>query len=172
MLLLERFNNITAWNSTGVNEFSAFAATIMDGAQSVTARMVDVYVSQILSEISGARVNPKGINITGNLRGVPSREVYARPFVEVWSGLKDGLLFDEAKQNGASRLSEIADDDMSLAYREGARKSFAANKITKFRRVVRPELSKGGTCPLCHLASGNTYNRSLFCRFTLIAVVR
>jgi hypothetical protein len=94
------------------------------------------------------------------LRGVPTAEVYRRPFVEVFTGLKNGMLFADAVDVGLARLKEIGDDDMSLAYRVGTQKSMAAQKIKDYRRVVRPEMSRGGTCPLCHLASENTYHRS------------
>jgi hypothetical protein len=171
------FENTESWDADGAQQFSDQSSVIMDGAQNLMTDIVDTFMTDILNEIRGTHSGPKGVRFEPNLRGVPSREVYKRPYVEVWSGLKDGLLFEDAKQNGLNRLAEIADDDLSLAYRTGAQKSMVANKITKFRRVVRPELSKGGTCPLCHLASGNTYNRSTLlpihthCRCAVMPIV-
>lgn len=159
-ILEAQWGAVTTWDDAGIDKFTKAIAPVVTGAQVMTARMADAYIAQVLSEMTGKRVNPTGIQFTGDLRGIPTAEVYRRPFVEVFTGLKNGLLFADAFNSGLARLREIGDDDMSLAYRMGTQKSMAAQKIRDYRRVVRPELSKGGTCPLCHVASENVYHRS------------
>ena len=159
-ILEQQWGAVTTWDDAGIEQFTRAVTPIVNGAQVMSGRMADAYIAQVLTEMTGKRVNPTGIQFTGDLRGVPTAEVYRRPFVEVFSGLKNGLLFADAYNSGLARLREIGDDDMSLAYRVGTQKSMTAQKIKDYRRVVRPELSKGGTCPLCHLAAENVYHRS------------
>jgi hypothetical protein len=97
--------------------------------------------------------------------------------VELWTSLKEGNLFEDAKNSGLARLQEIADDDLSLAYRSASRDAMADAPVKGFRRVIRPELSRGGSCPLCQLASQHIYKRDdlmpihTHCRCSVVPIV-
>jgi hypothetical protein len=162
-LIEQEWSSLGSWDSTDVDRFLSRVIPIVSGGQKMTARIVDVHVSQLLSEMTGDTISAVGLNGADleNLRGVPAGEVYRRPFVELWSALKEGQLFADAIEVGRSRLNEIADDDMSLAYRHANKLTLERQpRVTGYRRIVRPELSKGGTCPLCHLAAENRYRKS------------
>jgi hypothetical protein len=162
-LIEQEWSSLGTWDARDVDRFLTRVLPIVSGGQKMTARIVDVHISQILSEMTGDTIPTVGLSGTDleNLRGVPAGEVYRRPFVEVWSALKNGELFADAIEVGRSRLNEIADDDMSLAYRHANRLTLERQpRVTGYRRIVRPELSKGGTCPLCHLAAENRYHKS------------
>jgi len=162
-LVEQEWSSLGSWDSTDVERFVKRVSPIVNAGTAMTARMVDVYISQILTEMTGETVNAAGIRTSElqNMRGVPTSEVYRRPFVEMWTSLKNGALFDDALAAGLNRVSELADDDMSLAYRKASTLAFEKQpRVKGYRRVVRPEMSKGGTCPLCHLASENRYHKS------------
>ena len=59
------------------------------------------------------------------------------------------------------RVAAVADADMQLADRAQSQQSMAAQSekldIRAYRRVIHPELSKGGTCGLCIAASDRIY---------------
>jgi hypothetical protein len=164
LALIEReWSSLGSWDSADVDRFLTRVIPIVSGGQKMTARMVDVHVSQILTDMTGEQVSTVGITNADleDLRGVPMQEVYRRPFVKVWEALKEGELFDNAIELGRNRLNEITDDDMALAYRHANKLTLERQPgVTGYRRIVRPELSKGGTCPLCHLASENRYHKS------------
>lgn len=162
-LLEHEWSSLGSWDSADVEGFMRRVIPIVTGGQAMTARMVDVYISQILTEMTGETVNTVGLRTPDlkDLRGVPLDEVYRRPFVEMWTSLKNGALFEDAYQAGLNRVAELADDDLSLAYRKASTLAFEKQpRVKGYRRVVRPEMSKGGTCPLCHLASENKYHKS------------
>jgi hypothetical protein len=164
ILLLEReWSSLGSWDLADVESFIGRAVPIVTGGQAMTARMTDVYISQILTEMTGEQIRTVGLRQSdlAELRGVPLTEVYRRPFVELWAGLKEGKLFADALATGMNRVSELADDDLSLAYRKASTLAFGKQtRVKGYRRVVRPEFSKGGTCPLCHLAAENRYHKS------------
>jgi hypothetical protein len=179
--LIEReWSSLGSWDSADVDRFLARVLPIVNGGQKMTARMVDVHISQLLTDMTGGQVNVTGISSADleDLRGVPAAEVYRRPFVKVWEALKVGELFDNAVEMGRVRLNEIADDDLALAYRHANKLALSRQpSVTGYRRIVRPELSKGGTCQLCRLASENRYHKSdllpihTHCRCAIMPIV-
>jgi hypothetical protein len=60
------------------------------------------------------------------------------------------------------RVAAVADMDMQLADRAQSRRSSpsrpSAVDITGYRRVIHPEVSKGGSCGLCIAASDRVYS--------------
>lgn len=151
-----------AWNRDDIEVFVSRVVPVISAGQSLTAQLVDIYVAQVITEITGSFTAPVGVPAavaTGG-RGVPPAEVYTRPFIQLWADLAKGVLFNDAFKSATSRLTELADDDMSLAYRHATSSVMTRqSRVTGYRRVIRPELSRGGSCPLCQTASENTYHR-------------
>lgn len=71
--------------------------------------------------------------------------------------LSEADILDRAIQRGMV----VADDNLSLAYRAQMEEAAKADPalVTAYRRVVRPELSAGGTCGLCIAASTRVFSR-------------
>lgn len=56
------------------------------------------------------------------------------------------------------RLKELIEDDLNRAANEEILRTFEASpKVTGYRRVIHPELSAGGSCGLCVVASTRMY---------------
>ncbi len=156
------WEGLGSWNDADVERFVARVTPLVVAGQVQTSAMTDAYIAATLSEMRGRPVRPVGpsrAEIT-SARGVPADEVYRRPFVEVWTALAAGVLFTDALEQGADRLLRLVDDDLSLAHRTSARASFTAAGVSRYRRVIRPELASTKTCGLCISAAAQTYSSS------------
>lgn len=154
------WTDLGSWNDADVERFVDRVAPLVQAGQMQTATLTDGYIAQVLSEMTGATVRPLGLSredVT-DLRGVPVAEVYRRPFVEIWTGLKNGQSFADALNIGQDRLLRLVDDDLSLSHRTMTSAAFTQHDhVSRYRRVIRPELARGGTCGLCIAAASQVY---------------
>lgn len=70
----------------------------------------------------------------------------------------------EAPRQLRAELEKLSDEALSAADREAQADTYEKNAVNEkrtvgYRRVVHPELSKGGACGLCVAASMNVYSR-------------
>ncbi len=160
-MLARQFRELGSWNRADLERFLVRALPVVTAGQRLTAQLVDVYAAQVLSELLEERIQPVGLDAasTTALRGVDPADVYSRPFIQLWGGLARGERFLDALSAAETRLLEISEDDLTLAYRRAA--LVVGNRqptITGYRRVIRPELArKGGTCGLCIAAADQRY---------------
>ena len=64
----------------------------------------------------------------------------------------------DTQEEFAERLEEIVESDIAAAANDEIRRTYeAAPRVTSWRRVIHPELSRTGSCGLCVVASTNTY---------------
>lgn len=91
-------------------------------------------------------------------RGVDPAQVWERPAKTYRFERSMGRDHDEALDLAVQRAETIADDDLALAMRvAAAQHSQAADGVVGLRRVVHPEMSRGGACGLCLAASDRVY---------------
>lgn len=171
-ILARTWNALGSWRGDDVERFLSVVVPVIEAAQMQTAAVTEVYLAGLLSEMLGEEIAPAGVSgeMTA-LRSVPTEDVYRRPFVATWTALSNGAEIAAAVSVGADRLLRIADDDLSLAHRHTALTVIRnTDSVTGFRRVIRPELSRGrttkgggdrglGTCGLCIAASNQVYKR-------------
>lgn len=94
-----------------------------------------------------------------NLRaGVSPEKVYERLAVQYRFERSQGKPAEHALQLVSTRAEVMNTTDVALADRAQAREFYRRNNITKFKRVIHPELSKGGTCGLCIAAATREYS--------------
>ena len=104
--------------------------------------------------------------VLGSLRGgIPSAEVYQRPFVDYFTVLKKakelgGLtsdIFDQALDSAASRFRQIVDSDITRLSDLSQIEKFAnEHGIIGYRRVLS---GKPNHCALCVIASTQRYHK-------------
>lgn len=88
--------------------------------------------------------------------GVEDEDVYARPFKEVWTALSNGYTFDQALQQGATRLRQLVETDIQLAHTNTSRTLLQQRSdVVGFRRVPTGDF----TCALCLIASTQRYRK-------------
>lgn len=152
------WQNLGSWNDADVARFVDAVTPLVLAGQVQTAAITDVYLASVMTTLTGETVAPLGVAAAdlATLRGVDPVEVYRRPFVEVWTGLKKGQQFADALGVGADRLLRLVDDDLSLAHRSQSSRAYEAHGVQRYRRVLRPYRG-GGTCGLCIAASDQVY---------------
>lgn len=135
---------------------------IVEPAQQRTASTTDAYLARVIGELKGRPAAPVGVRVDpAKLRGRTShREALERVAAEYRRHTANGLDEDTARDRAVNRARLIVDEDLSLASREASRQVFTRTPgVTGYRRVIRPELSAGGSCGLCVAASDRTYSR-------------
>lgn len=169
-----------AWYDQGRTEDLArvFAAQVRAGQASV-GNVTWAYLDS-MTRLSGGTptATPKAVPV--NPRGVPSEEVWLRPFAEYRRARSEGRTHEQARGLALKRAELVADDDMMLAFREAVRGHAEVTPgVIGYRRVVHPELSKTGrTCGLCLVASDRIYDKKTLlpihtgCNCTVAEVTR
>lgn len=84
--------------------------------------------------------------VAGLRNGVPLEEVYARPFVTVWTALEAGALWADAVESGLARAMSTAAMDPQLAMRDTAMR---LDNGYGYRRVAN-----SGACEFCLQVNG------------------
>ena len=94
-------------------------------------------------------------------RLVTPEEVWERPVKLYRRSVADGDSHDVALGKVADRVRSMAREEVQLAQRDqSARVYERAPRVTGYRRVVHPELSRTGVCGLCLVAATRVYRKS------------
>lgn len=151
----------TGWyDDLAVQRLAKQVADVVTPAQRVMASQEDAYLSQVASTMSGRIVRPVGPVDVSDLRtGVPADQVYARLAEQYRWERSVGTGEDDALAKILTRAGVMNTTDVALAARSQAQSFFEEHKVTGYRRVLHPELSKGGSCGLCIAASDRIYHR-------------
>ena len=158
-VLVELFTGLGSWHIPDRDRYTGHAVPLVRGAQRALADVVSAAISEDASAVAGRPIPPPSIptgDIT-DLRGVPTEVVYQRPFVEVYTALRDGRALADAVDLGANRVREIADMDMQQTYAHANHTALnalpAGARPLGWRRVLVGEKN----CALCVVASTQRY---------------
>lgn len=157
------FVDFTEWTSPDpIAQVTARAGQRVAAGQRAVAGLTDAYLSRVTSLSRGVVVSPAGV---GPEMSVPLRvgqdswiKVYSRLPAEYRYQMSLGKSKQDALGAVLNRAREMASMDLDLAHRDQADKFMRTRNVARFRRVIRPELSKGGTCGLCIAAADRVYN--------------
>lgn len=150
-----------AWyDHAQIAAYATALAAHIEAVQSQAASSTDAYLAEALADIKGERVSPAGtINVADLRKGVNHAEVYGRS-ADVYRYQRSlGKTVDEAQAAAVQRAEVMAQTDVQLAARAQSQRFMVVKKIGGWRRVVHPEVSKGGTCGLCIGASTRIYHK-------------
>lgn len=155
------FSNLGSWRDEDFEKFFDLASTTMNGAALQAARLQVAFYQQMASLRGELFVTPQLLSkdyTTEVLRnGASPREVYRRPFVDLYTALAQGKTMTEAIQAGANRISSIASTDVQLARRNAGFGARSRNgRIVGYART----LTGAENCALCYLASTQRYTRN------------
>jgi hypothetical protein len=136
----------------------AIAAPVQ-AAQRQTAALTDAYLARVTTAmgVKRAAAAPVGPVDVSALRGIPNPLVYQRLGSAYRYQRSIGKGAEEAQSLIVQRAGIMADTDATLAMRAQAQKYMGRRKIARYRRVIQPERSAGGTCGLCAAASHRMY---------------
>jgi len=172
--------DFNGWYDSGqITEWSAKLSTVIEAILRALARNTDAYMARAVSDVAGKRIRPAGIiDVTSLRNAVTHAGAYARA-ADVYryqQSLMDSFARSLTTASpppappelvspidaAVERIRAVTDADTQLAVRAQAQQTMkAASKlgvITGWRRVIHPELSKGGTCGLCVAASDRIYH--------------
>ena len=85
------------------------------------------------------------------------RQQFIDAFVEARTLQKEGATFERIMYQTSQRIHSSIETAGQRAKISQARDSLIAAKVEKYKRVVRPDESESGSCPLCLLASTRVY---------------
>lgn len=151
-----------AWyDHAAIATYATALAAHIEAVQSQAASSTDAYLAEALADIKGVRVAPAGtISVTDLRKGVSHAAVYGRS-ADVYRYQRSlGKTDDEAQDAAVQRAQVMAQTDVQLAARAQSHKFMVVKHVSGFRRVVHPEVSRGGSCGLCIGASTRIYHRA------------
>lgn len=151
----------TDWyDDDAVATWAAQLAALVQAVQRQTASLTDAYLARIASTMTGRAVQPVGaVSISDLRKGTTSDQVYRRVAETYRYAVSTGMDSQQALTAAVQRADVLADTDVSLAARAQSQKFMVVRSVEGFRRVIHPELSRGGTCGLCVAASSQTYHK-------------
>lgn len=155
------------WRSTVRNpfdgaqayEFARRAAAANATAERSATRLASTFTRQWLSESLDAQFREAKLLAVDSVRGTAGAEVFDRvPAAARRALLREDDLDELARLEEIERqMAGLARGSIALASRRGATETIRLGGVTHWRRMIRPELSEGGTCGLCIAASTRVY---------------
>lgn len=160
----DRWGRFDGWYSDAlVAEVAAEVAAAVAAGQVGVAQVTDAYLARVAQVVRGRAVGPVGVtpDMSQSLRdGVTGPEVQARAAVEYRWQVSTGVERATAAVLAAQRAWNMASTDLGLAFQHQTRTFMTVTGADGYRRVIRPERSKGGTCGLCVAASNRVYYKT------------
>lgn len=150
----------TAWyEDQQVADLGARIAGQIQSVQRASASTTDAFATRVTSQAKGTVVKPVGAVAVSHLRAKTSLpDVYARLGPAYRYAISKGKKPDQALRLVTDRGVAMAETDVQLAQRAQWQKFMQGHNITGYRRVIHPELAKGGTCGLCIASATRLYH--------------
>jgi hypothetical protein len=153
------FLGLGSWRDEDAVRFQRQALPVILAGERQVATLTASYLEQLNRDETGerSRVAVDLDAVTGTaLRGVDPREVYERPFTQIYTALSKGDSLDEAVSQGTHRLETLVKTDLQLARTHTVRE--VAAELPRFTYTVR-ELQGEYDCALCMIASTQRYHK-------------
>lgn len=141
--------------------FVARASTVLRTAELATGRLTEAYLRQVLRQLDVTVPTSTLVNLPASLRGgVTLEEVLLRPAATVRYLQSTDTPRSTAVAEGLTRLGAIAATNLQLALTQATVNVLSQTPGTRgYRRILRPYLSRGGSCGLCIAAADRVYGR-------------
>lgn len=171
------------YNDDAVAEFARQTGGLVATGQRQTATQTASFVHRATSILTEEPLRPRGTTLVlpdpAEMRNLPTvEELYERPVKDFRYQRSLGATIEEALDAGEKRLERIVDLDLAMADREGAKQALEdETRVFHYRRIIHPELSKGGVCGLCIAASDRVYKKADLlpihanCKCTVLPIV-
>lgn len=153
------YSQISDWtNPTQTLAAAAAASGTAQTARQLHLGLMGQYMSNVLEIFTGRRPSTPRTDV-GYSRNADPFDVYSRPVFAARDAIANGIDEEFAKAE-AEQLAEVLSlTDALLARRDAAYEALVASeRVTHYRRVIRPELSETGTCGLCIAAAAKAYS--------------
>lgn len=150
------------YDDLAVRRLSKQVGSLVSTAQGVAATSEDAFQTHLLEQFSGRSVSPVGqVSLDGLRAGVDPQAVYERLGEQFRYSRSTGASEEKALSDALTRAEVMNGMDVALATRAQDRKVLSVTELAVgYRRVIHPELTAGGTCGLCIVASDRIYKKS------------
>lgn len=139
------------YSDAGVERFNAQVLPVIAAAQRNSAVVTSAYMARFTGKNYDVDVD----EVLASLRnGVAPEEVYRRPFVTVWTDLKEQKPYLDAVSAGLAHAMASAAIDVQLAMRQTV--TVIAERDSGIYGYER--VPNGGACDLCLIASTQRYH--------------
>lgn len=179
--IVAAYAGVNFYSRAAVDEAAEQAADMSNTAALMMAGLAAQYVATTTSLITDQELPTPAVLLPPLRRGADMRRVFARPAKTFRRLVAQGKTPDEALAQAMRLAGMLAETNNRLAGREAASQSMNrladAARITGFRRIVHPELSRTGACGLCIVASDQVYARNKLlpmherCKCTVLPVI-
>lgn len=157
-IAMETWLAFEAWYSaTAVAVTAAELAQLSTAAQQISAGLAAEYVVNVTAATGGAVAEAPTNPFQGIRNSVSLSLVHTRPAEAYKRAIATGATHQEALALAGLRAANLMRSDISLQDRAAMSAVMEAIGVTGYRRVIRPELSRTGTCGLCIAAADRIY---------------
>lgn len=147
----QAWSDLGSYDEEDVPIFLGRALPLVLAAQRASILLTTAYLARTV-ERPAANVDVPKL-IAGLRNGTPPETVYRRPFVSVWTDLKEHRPYDDAVRKAQARAESAAAMDVRLAMTHTLRDvGRREDIIVGYKRVPDP-----GACPYCVLIAGRRY---------------
>lgn len=147
------------YDGRAVGDLAAKIAAAVASGQKVSAQATDAFTTRLGGLLSGKIISAAGqIDVSRLRKGTTLDRAYTRLARDYRYQRSRGTTPERALQIVESRADAMVNTDLQLAARAQAQVSVKKQAFDTYRRVIRPELSKGGSCGMCVVASDRLYH--------------
>lgn len=149
------------YDHDAITDMTERVVSVVEAAQRQTASVTEAYLQRVASEVFIGDVRPSGLIEPSTLRtGVTHAGAYGRLADQYRFQASQGATLSAAQRAVVTRAASMAGTDLDLAFRAQSRSFMVKNRVDGYRRIIRPERAKSGTCGMCIAASDRLYSRS------------
>lgn len=141
-----------------VAQLAAEMAAMSSNAQDLISGSAQQYVSNVVAALRGTTVRIPPVQRPPIRNGADLLRVHTRPAEVFRRAYAQGASEEKARDDALKRAVKLAETDVQLTARSVQHEQMKALDVRHYRRVLRPELAKHGSCGLCVVASDRVYN--------------
>lgn len=154
------FRSLDNWRDEDFDRLLPLLEQTLSGAKLQSANLQTEFYRQMAilrdESFTAPRIRKSDLSTEALRNGVSTRDVYRRPFVEVYTAIANNKSITEAIEAGARRMQSLASTDVQLARRNaGLLSRNSNNRIVGYVRT----LTGSENCALCTIASTQRYTR-------------
>lgn len=143
------WNALPNHDRASIDQWLSKVLPLVESAQRASVNLTQAYLARSL-ETQPAAIDPALLIGAAARNGTKPEEVYMRPFVTLWSELKEGKLWDEAAAMGLARATGSAATDVQLSMRE----TLSAVQEAEPRIYGWERNTDGAACSFCQELDG------------------
>lgn len=163
-MILALYAGVSLYDTAALDEAAEAAADTSNTAVLLAAGLMAQYLANVTSAMTGENLPTPAVLLAPLRNGADMRRVFQRPAKLYRRQVAKGVAPAEAFKQAMDLAAKITETNNTLAMRAAAQAALAAlgpqAGVTGYRRILRPELAKTGSCGLCIAASDKVYRRA------------